>query len=265
MIYKKSKIKGPMGRAYPIAILLFYILIIIEFQIIDKPFIANLIAGLFFITMGIIQIFRYRLFTHLVFGILMGTGCWHILTLQYQSGLKDVLSFLSEGTYAIHVFILILFVVISWPVLYGHEKLEANARRLFKLASELIYESSDGFTARPFTAGKVKASNGEIMGFARFLSGKSIVKVFYRENGVYLAFSMGKSPLKVTDPHEISYVLFDNEENMSVHISEFDYRQYKERLSFDQLCSSLSDVFKRFCKYYNDGNDARIIVELKSV
>ena len=266
MIYNKSKIKGPLGRVYPIVIIITYLIIIIEVQVIDNPFYGHLAVGIFFIVMGIIQLLRYRLVVHFILGLLLGTGCWHVLVWPYGPDLSNGwLSFLSIGTYLVHVLILVLFLVLLWPVIYGHEKLEANARRLFKLASELIYESSDGFTDRPFSAGKLDASNEDILGFIRFLSGRKIGKAFYHEKNVYLAFSLGKSPLKVDDPQEISYVRFDKDKNMSVHISKFDYRQYKERLSFDQLCGSLGNVFKRFYKYYHDGNDTRIITELKLV
>jgi hypothetical protein len=65
------------------------------------------------------------------------------------------------------------------------------------------------------------------------------------------------------DPKDVSNVLFDNKGNISVSISENDYRQYRERINFDQLCESMGNVFKRFLEYYKNGNEARIITELK--
>ena len=266
-MFRKAKIKGPMGRIYLPALLIIYALGITEFLILDRPLYTNLLAGVFFIAMGIIQMKRYHLLANLILGILLGTGCWHILAIPYYGPIieEGFFSYFSLITYIIHVFVLVLFLILAWPVLYGHEKLEANTRRLFKLASLWITESSDGFTDRPYSAGKLNATSQEIAGLIRFLSGKSIGRAYHQGESIFLAFSLGKSPLKVNDPREISYVMFDKEGNMSVHISEFDYRQYKKRLTFDQLCNSLGEVFKRFLKYYKDGNDARIISELKSV
>ena len=255
-----------MGRIYPLALVIIYILVVAEYLILGRPLYSNLLAGVFFIVMGVIQMKRSHLWLNLVLGILLGTGCWHILVTPFYHVSNIVFfSYLSTLTYLLHVFVLVLFLILAWPVLYNHEKLEANTRRLFKLASIWITESSDGFTDRPYSAGKLDATNQEIAGLIRFLSGKSIGKAYHQKESIFLAFSLGKSPIKVNDPREISYVLFDKEGNMSVHISEFDYRQYKQRLTFDQLCNSLGEAFKRFLEYYKNGNDARIISELKSV
>lgn len=44
----------------------------------------------------------------------------------------------------------------------------------------------------------------------------------------------------------------------------FIFQDYREKLSFDQLCSSLADIFNRFLDYYKNGLESRIIIELKS-
>ncbi len=79
-----------------------------------------------------------------------------------------------------------------------------------------------------------------------------------------LIFSMGISPLSNPSLQKVSYVSFNSEGKISVHISEHDFKRYKEQLTFDQLCASLGDVFKRFLEYYKKGNEARIGIELKS-
>ena len=167
-----------------------------------------------------------------------------------------------EG-YIINILLIVLFVVFYWPTFAGAEKYEANARRLFKLAAELISDTSDGFTERPYSAGTIQYNSDELMGFVRFINGKFIAKSFHRGGSVYLGFSLGKSLIVADNPDEVSYVQFDQSGNISVSISAFDYRQYRKTLSFDQLCASLGDVFKRFLAYYNDGNESRIVTELK--
>jgi hypothetical protein len=53
--------------------------------------------------------------------------------------------------------------------------------------------------------------------------------------------------------------------NVTVKVSDKDYRDYKERLSFDKLCTSVADIFIRFFEYYRKGLESRIMIELESV
>ncbi len=264
----KSKLKGSFGRIYPIAILITYVLTISEYMIRQSfnkhgyelplaPIYSVIALGIFFVVMGFIQLFKYSLWVYPVLGILCGIST--SLSMAHY-----INSFFTVEMYVIAIIVVILFIVLNWNVLYSQEKLEANARRLFKLAAELIYETSDGFTERPFSAGKAEFSKDELLGFARFMNGKYFVKSFYFNNMVYLAFSLNQSAVNVSDPKLISHVLFDKEGNISVSISEKDYRQYRERINFNQLCGSVGNVFKRFLEYYKNGNEARIITELKT-
>ena len=222
-----------------------------------KPLYSSITFGLFFIILGIFEFYRTKLVTYLILGLLWGTGTWHSLV-------QFVDSFLSLQTYIVHVFVSFGALALGWSVFYGNEKLESNARRLFNLAAEHVHEAYNGFTDRPYSACKLEYTSDEIKGFLRFMVGKKIVKSIIQKNAVVLAFSMGISPLKGPDLQQISYVSFDNEGNVFVHISEYDYKRFKEELTFDQLCASLGDVFKRFLEYYKKGLESRIVVELKS-
>ena len=161
--------------------------------------------------------------------------------------------------------LVVIFVVITWPILAGQERFESKARRLLKLAADSIDETSAGFTSRPYSAGKAIYAMEDIHGFARYLKSKHVVNPIYRDEGVYMTFSMGRSVLKNHEPSELSYVLFSKDGQISVHMAAFDYKQYTRKFTFDQLCSSLGNTFHRFLKYYNEGHEERIINELKSV
>jgi hypothetical protein len=193
----------------------------------------------------------------LILGLLFGTGTWHSMA-------RFSVSFLSLETYIPHVIVGFGALFLTWPVFYGNEKLESNARKLFNLASEHVHEAFNGFTDRPYSACKTEYTRDEIRGFARFMRGEKIVKSIIQKEVIILAFSMGISPLKEPDLQQISYVSFDNEGNISVHISEYDYKRFKEELTFDHLCASLGDIFMRFLEYYKKGLENRIIIELKS-
>jgi hypothetical protein len=267
----RSKLKGPIGRIYPLAILLTYILGIAEFLVrkqlkMDYPGISigpvysTVLLSLFFLVMGIYQWYRYRLWIYPVLGLLAATG-----TIQSLSNFHIYsMSYFHLELYIINIFLVVLFVVFFWPTFSGAEKYEVNGKRLLKLAAELIYDTSDGFTNRPYSAGSVKYTSEELVGFARFLNGKFITRAYHQGGMVYLGFSIGKSPVVVDDPAEISNVMFDREGNVTVSISAFDYRQYRSQYNFEQLCATMGDVFKRFLEYYKDGNETRIITELKT-
>jgi len=269
MLYK-SKLKGSFGRVYPISLIIIYILCMVEifvrwifikngYENIQFPYLSFVEAGLFFITMGFIQLRRYKLWIYPVIGIFAGLGCF--LAIHFVPGSH----FIFRIAYMVNLLIIILIVVINWPLLKNQERYEANARRLFKLASELVSETSNGFTQRPFAAGKISISKEELFGLVRFINGKFIARSIHQENLIYLIFSMNKSVLKVKDPTEVSYIEINHEGKVSVKISENDYHLYKDTFNFDQLCENMAGVFIRFTEYYKNQNENRIITELKSV
>ena len=74
---------------------------------------------------------------------------------------------------------------------------------------------------------------------------------------------MNRSALTIQAPAEVSYLAVSTEGEVSVQISEADYRQYRHKITFDQLCASMAGVFIRFLGYYEEGREHRIINELK--
>lgn len=265
----KSKIRLSIGWIYPIGILSSYIIAAVEWTIRRHlmengnyinpvPFVTFSVVSLFFIVLGIIQLVRYRSWLYPVLGFLIGFATFQAsFAMQHRSGLII-------ETYFITIILIILFVVISWRSLYSQERFEINSRRLFRLASERLYETDDGFTERPYVAGKVEFTRDELLGFVRFLHGSYVIRPFYFGNYVAMAFSMNTSLLVIREHSQVSHVILDHNGQITVKISEKDYRDFRERLSFDQLCSSMATVFSRFLSYYKEGLESRIITELKS-
>jgi len=252
-----SKLRGPIGRIGPYAVTVFLCLGAIETILFSSFTYSAIFFGCFFIVMGSIEFFRTKLISYLILGLLFGTGTWHSVA-------RFFFSFLSIQTYWLHVIIAAAALALTLPSILRNEKLEANARRLFHLAGEFVHETSHGFTARPYSDDSIYYSRDEIQGFARFLCSKNIVKTFTQEQAVTLIFSMGISPIKEAELDKTSYISFDNKNNMAVFISAYDYKCFKHTLTFDQLCASLGSVFKRFLQYYKQGQESRIIVELKA-
>lgn len=268
MLYK-SKLKGSFGRIYPITLIIVYMLCAIEALIrwqffkggMDIPILpvfTVLAMSLFFLVMGIIQYYKYRLWIYPVLGIFVGLGC--VLAIFFFTASEDMF----KVAYVVNILVIILLVVVFWSSLSAQEKYEANARRLFKLAAEQLEDTAEGYTGRPFSAGKINVEPVELEGFLRFLNGKFITRTFRRGNDFYLSFSMNRSVLTITEPAETSNICINSTGEIAVQVSQADYRQYRERFSFDQLCASMGGLFARFLEYYREGMENRIITELRT-
>jgi len=270
-MFNKSKLRGPVGRIYPIAIISCYVIAIVEvlirrqyntlgYDVSIGPVFTVFGTALFFFAMGIYQWYRYKLWIYPVMGLLLANGTAHSIFF-HETG-QNIFTL---AGYLISILMVALFIVAAWPKLYGHEKFESRTRRLFKLAVDQISESSSGYTGRPYSAGEATYSKKQINGLARYLKSKYIVNPNYSKRGVFMLFSLGTSVILDPDPEAVSYVFFDDSGKITVHISPFDYKQYTRGYTFDQLCSSFGEMFKRFLEYYLDGHEDRIIAELKSV
>lgn len=56
----------------------------------------------------------------------------------------------------------------------------------------------------------------------------------------------------------------DYEGNVSVFIDKLDYEQYKDALTFDQLCRAMGDLFKELITYYKNGQRDKILKYLEA-
>ena len=145
-----------------------------------------------------------------------------------------------------------------------------RGRDILELAAAPVDELGDGFTERPYPSGKADYSWDEILGFARFC-GKHMISLPYIESErVYLVpVRMGKEFGHLWNvSRNISkdtWICFDSEGDVTVNISKDDYYLYRDDLSFDQLCTSLADVYVEFLDLYRRDLTVRIIDRLNSV
>ena len=188
-MFRKTKLRGPIGRIYPIFFISVYILAVVEFLIREQlildgmdilrgPLIITVIASLFLVVMGIYQWWRYHLWIYFALGLIAGVS-----TLQSMCQYTD---FFTMQSYIINIMLVVIFIVATWNILAGQERFEIKARRLFKLAADSIDETNAGFTARPYSAGKAEYTTEEQAGFARFLKSKHIVNPVYRNEGIIM-------------------------------------------------------------------------------
>lgn len=267
----RTGIRMSIGWIYPIGILTSYILLILEFElrryllqegynITGVPYFTILLVALMFIVLGIIQWYRYRNWIYPALGFIVGITTAQVSFLYPHSNSPGIV----KMTYFISFIILVVFVVVNWNTIYFHERFEINSRRLFRLASQLIYRSENGFTERPYSGGRIECTRDELLGYTRYLHGNFIAMPFYYEDSICLSFSMNKSLMVISDGKEVSHVITGFDGSISVKVSERDYLDYRTRLSFDQLCASIGDIFSRFLDYYRKGLESRIAIELKS-
>lgn len=217
------------------------------------------IWGVILISFGLYYYWKLRLIQFLILGLVLGLGGWHYEAAEHMN------TIFSPTTFIIHLVLIFITLFTTIPKINKAAKLEIHTRNLFRLAAQQVFDVSNGYTNRPFSGGKTDANRNEILGLARYLAGKEILIYDAGPDMVTYAFSMNTSPLVDPQMNKVSYTSFSKDGNISVHISEADYKQYKNKLSFDQLCGSFVNLFKQFLEYYKDGNEDRIITELKSV
>jgi hypothetical protein len=80
---------------------------------------------------------------------------------------------------------------------------------------------------------------------------------------------MGREPAFILglkgDPTGETWVSMDFEGNVSAHISQRDYLEYRETLAFDKLCESLGNLFVEFAGMLQRGEGVRVLDRMDAV
>ena len=149
-------------------------------------------------------------------------------------------------------------------------KIKWKGREVFELAAMPVKDATDGFTERPRPAGKINYSNHDLVAFADFIRKNQIALPFFEEERVVMVpVMMGKEfPLLYGFQYnygERTWIAFSYKGEVSVHISKKDYLEYRDQLSFDQLCESMGELFKEFMELFLKGEGIRVIDRLDSL
>ena len=259
----------PLWKVW-IPITLFLVPLILERQMAGTTF-TPYVYGLIVLIYGIVYYFRIRMWEALVVMPFMAiTIWWYFLAerpyITYESFLligiepgpevmQWITTYLTTASWFAALFINFVFFYTLGPKLMKALELEKNAIRLFKLSARQVFDEKNGYTERPFNAGKHPFQRDELLGFSAFLEDKKICLTLFPGNGVKFVFSMGTSPLVKNSQDELSHVFFNSNGDLSVFISARDYRQYRKQYTFDQLCDIMGKIFLRFANYYNTNNE----------
>jgi hypothetical protein len=261
--FMSSKLKMPINQIIAICAVIFLVTLIAEDQL-NGTMHVLWFWGSAIIIWNIINAKKTDLPSFIVIGVIGGTAAWHYLIIsKYDTPL-------STGTWLIHMVILVAVGIYYLNTnLSRHTDLEKNAFKLFRLASASVWETTNGYTSRPYPAGSISSRKEDILKFASFMYDKNIARPVASDDQVYFMFSMNTSP--VSNPpagpplDKVSYASFDFSGGLSVKISKDDYRQYREEYNFEQLCSSLSDIFKDFFELHKEGKEYAIIDKMNHV
>ena len=153
--------------------------------------------------------------------------------------------------------VVIIYLVIT-------RKSKWRGREIFELAAEPIEDIGDGYTSRPRPVGRVEYGPQQMRSFARFCARHLIALPYITSKNITLVtVKMGEEYGRLLglsgDFRDATWVNFNDDGEVSVHIAQKDYLDYREMLAFDQLCASLGQVFIDFFDRYNKGEGVRVI------
>ena len=158
-----------------------------------------------------------------------------------------------------------------WLILLSvNRKIKWRGRDILELAAAPVEKIGNGYTPRPLPSGKTEFTKQQIEEFAEFARRNLIaVTYFGRDKIIFVPVVMGRETgfilgLK-SDYTDETWVSFEFDGNVTVNISHRDYLEFNEALSFEQLCTSLGNLFVDFLHTYHRGEGIRIIHRMDTV
>lgn len=148
-------------------------------------------------------------------------------------------------------------------------KLKWRREEVLELAARSVDGMDDGFTGRPFPAGRTDATAEELIAFSRFLF-RHLVAVPYRRQG-QLVLVLARRPLdhilmpRRQDWNRDTWVAFDAAGNITVSIVRNDYLNYTDEYTFDLLCHSLGRLFSEFLDLHRNGRGREMVNRLDAL
>jgi len=146
-------------------------------------------------------------------------------------------------------------------------RLKWRSREILELAAMPVSDTTNGFTVRPMHTGKSSYSQTELRAFAEFVLRNLVAIPYFEENRV--VFSLDHSLSRIVglkqEYSQESWISFDNDGNVTAHISAKDYVKYKETFAFDKLCANLGELFAGFMEKFLNGEGVRVIDKLNDL
>jgi hypothetical protein len=172
---------------------------------------------------------------------------------------------------AFHVIFALIAVSLMIPFIMTtlvKKKINWRYREVLELAARPVSGTSDGFTNRPFPAGKMNTDRSRLLKFSRFLFSEMIAYPVYEQDRIILIIpkNMWLWVLFLKRNYESStHIAIGNSGDLSVKIARDEYSAYRDELTFDQLCASMGDLFRQWFTAFENGKECEIINELNGI
>jgi hypothetical protein len=145
-----------------------------------------------------------------------------------------------------------------------------RGRDIMEAAAEEVEVGEASYTERPRPVSQIECTKEELSAFAHYLKKNLVVMPYYNhEKVIFVPVKMGEEYGILFGPNvsywDRTWISFDFSGNVSVNISKDYYLDFKENLSFDQLCESLGNLFITFFEYYKNEEEIRIIDHLNAM
>jgi hypothetical protein len=163
------------------------------------------------------------------------------------------------------LFIALLFGI--WMIyILIKKKVKSRAREVLELAARPVTETEDGFTSRPYLSGQIDFSTVEINTFSKFLLKHLIALPYFKKDKVIFLIEYKLAHLLYfrDDYSNLTHIVFKNDGNIIVNISQKYYKKYKEELTFDKLCKSFGELFNEFYELHKQGHNEKIIERMNA-
>jgi hypothetical protein len=184
---------------------------------------------------------------------------------------KDLKGPAPEFSDELKVFLLALYFFLFW-LIYGliTKRFNYRGREVMELAAWDVEEGPESYTERPRPAGVVDYSKYDIIDFTNYLKRIMIGMTYLEKNRVLIVpIKYGHEFAALYNPNfnylENTWISFDFDGQVSVHISRKDYLDYREDLTFDHLCECLGQLMITFADFYMRGDKVRILDRINSV
>lgn len=150
------------------------------------------------------------------------------------------------------------------------KRLKWRGSEIFEMAAEAVEDTGNGYTSRPRPIGRVEFSRQELLAFTRFCTKNLIAVAFIDPRQVVLVpVRMGQEYLYLLRANcvhpDSTWIAFDFDGDVAVHISQKDYLNFLEPLAFDGLCESLGRLFIEFAELHQRGEGVRIIDRMNAM
>jgi len=220
------------------------------------------LAFCFFALMALIAYLRTRSIGYMASTFYLVMCCFMIATKNgFIPGGRDIAP-------AMGILFMVSVIVLAFMLLTRQVKW--RGRDILEMAAQPVDDIVEGYTDRPHPVGRAEFTRREIMDFESFARRKQIAWTYVEPDRVVFV------PIKMGDEFGYlftryrsyegeTWVAFENDGQVNVHISQVDYLDFREDLDFDQLCRSLADVFIDFLDLHRKGQDNRIMDRLDAM